>query len=144
AWPNSSWKPPSLTPSLSNVCSASFNAKAVCTHAFVGMQPMRRHVPPSSGSRSMHTVFAPSCAARIAAVYPPGPPPRTATSASITLDRTSPLQGHAHGDRFALVADRAEAVPLVQRRRAVRRAQAQRFVAFGPRVGEQGLHQLVA
>ena len=68
ARPNSSWNPPSLTPSLSKVCSASFSAKAVCTQAFVGMQPIRKQVPPSSGSRSMHTVFAPSCAARIAAV----------------------------------------------------------------------------
>ena len=37
------------------------------------MQPTRRQVPPSSGSLSMQTTFAPSCAARIAAVYPPGP-----------------------------------------------------------------------
>ena len=68
AVPNSSWKPPSLTPSLSNVCSASFSANAVWTQAFVGMQPTRRQVPPSSGSRSMHAVFAPSWAARMAAV----------------------------------------------------------------------------
>ena len=44
------------------------SAYAVCTHAFVGMQPTRRHVPPSSGSCSMQATFAPSCAARIAAV----------------------------------------------------------------------------
>src|SRR5215211_7487493 len=49
------------------------------------MQPTRRHVPPSSGSLSMQTDLAPSWAARIAAVYPPGPPPRTATSHSIVL-----------------------------------------------------------
>src|SRR5580765_4984194 len=54
------------------------------------MQPTRRHVPPSSGSFSTQTTFAPSCAARIAAVYPPGPPPRTATSQSIAL----PLVAH--------------------------------------------------
>ena len=48
--------------------SASFSAKAVCTHAFVGMQPTRRHVPPSSGSFSIQTARTPSCAARIAAV----------------------------------------------------------------------------
>ena len=59
---------PTWTPSLANVCSASLIANAVCTQAFVGMQPMRRQVPPSSGSFSMQTVFAPSCAARIAAV----------------------------------------------------------------------------
>ncbi len=59
---------PTWTPSLANVSSASLIAKAVCTQAFVGMQPMRRQVPPSSGSFSMHTALAPSCAARIAAV----------------------------------------------------------------------------
>jgi uncharacterized membrane protein len=32
------------------------------------MQPTRRQVPPSSGSRSMHATRAPSCAARMAAV----------------------------------------------------------------------------
>jgi hypothetical protein len=32
------------------------------------MQPTRRHVPPSSGSFSMQATFAPSWAARIAAV----------------------------------------------------------------------------
>src|ERR1700761_9327901 len=46
------------------------------------MHPTRRHVPPSSGSFSMQATVAPSCAARMAAVYPPGPPPRTATSTS--------------------------------------------------------------
>ena len=57
-----------LTPSLAKVSSASFSANAVCTQALVGMHPTRRQVPPSSGSFSMHTVLAPSCAARIAAV----------------------------------------------------------------------------
>jgi hypothetical protein len=68
AFLNSRRKPSSLIPSLSNVSSASFSANAVCTHAFVGMQPMRRHVPPNSGARSIHATLAPSCAARIAAV----------------------------------------------------------------------------
>jgi hypothetical protein len=65
---NSNFGPSSLTPSLPKVSSACFSANAVCTHAFVGMQPMRGHVPPSSGSRSMQATRAPSCAARIAAV----------------------------------------------------------------------------
>ncbi len=56
------------TPNLAKLSPASVMACAVCTHAFVGMQPTRRHVPPSSGSFSMHTVLAPSCAARIAAL----------------------------------------------------------------------------
>ncbi len=51
---------PTWTPSLPNVCSASFIANAVWTHAFVGMHPIRRQVPPSSGSFSMQTAFAPS------------------------------------------------------------------------------------
>ena len=59
---------PTRTPNFAKLSSASFSAKAVCTHAFVGMQPTRRQVPPSSGSISMHATFAPSCAARIAAV----------------------------------------------------------------------------
>ena len=56
------------TPSLAKLSSAAFRKKAVWTHAFVGMQPTRRQVPPSSGSFSIQTAFAPSCAARIAAV----------------------------------------------------------------------------
>src|SRR5207244_3562897 len=83
--PKSSWGSPTRTPSLPKLSSAAFRKKAVCTHALVGIQPTRRHVPPSSASCSMQTVRAPSCAARIAAVYPPGPPPRTATSQSILL-----------------------------------------------------------
>ena len=59
---------PTCTPNFAKFSAASWIAYAVCTHAFVGMQPMRRHVPPSSGSFSMHTALAPSCAARIAAV----------------------------------------------------------------------------
>ena len=51
---------PTWTPSLAKVCSASLIANAVCTQAFVGMQPTRRQVPPSSGSFSMQTAFAPS------------------------------------------------------------------------------------
>ena len=76
---------PTCTPRRANVSRASWSACALCTQAFVGMQPTRRQVPPSAGSRSMHTILPPSCAARIAAVYPAGPPPRTATSHSIPL-----------------------------------------------------------
>src|SRR5581483_5998822 len=83
----------SPTRSFANVSSASFSANAVCTHAFVGMQPTRRHVPPSASSCSTQTAFAPSCAARIAAVYPPGPPPRTATSQSIRSPCVRSLSG---------------------------------------------------
>src|ERR671910_2052214 len=83
AWPKFSCGRLTSTPNLAKVSPAWCIACAVWTHAFVGMQPTRRQVPPSSGSCSMQTVFAPSWAARIDAVYPPGPPPRTATSHSI-------------------------------------------------------------
>src|SRR5579872_5049011 len=46
----------------------------VRSSALVGMQPQLRHMPPS-WSRSTMAVFMPSCAARMAATYPPGPPP---------------------------------------------------------------------
>src|ERR1035437_1187043 len=44
------------------------------------MQPTRRQVPPKRRSMSMQAVLRPSCAARIAATYPPGPAPMTMTS----------------------------------------------------------------
>jgi hypothetical protein len=68
ALPKSSSGEPTLTPSFANVSSAWWIACAVCTQALVGMHPTRRQVPPSSGSFSMQTAFAPSWAARIAAV----------------------------------------------------------------------------
>ena len=98
---------PTVTPSLGKVSSASFSAKAVCTQALVGMQPTRRHVPPSRSSFSTQTVVAPSCAARIAAVYPPGPPPRTATShsmlwpfPSVRVPNRDPIRGGALAERL--------------------------------------------
>src|SRR5581483_1789977 len=79
-----------------------FRAWAVCTQALVGMQPTVMQVPPIR-SCSISVTLAPSCAALIAAGYPPGPPPNTATSHSIELrsllagqdreDRTSTTQG---------------------------------------------------
>src|SRR2546421_11334321 len=44
------------------------------------MQPMLRQVPPNCPRLSMQALFSPSCPARIAALYPPGPPPITTTS----------------------------------------------------------------
>src|SRR5258708_2992631 len=44
------------------------------------MQPMLRQVPPRYLSFSTMAVFSPSCAARIAATYPPGPEPLLTTS----------------------------------------------------------------
>src|SRR5579862_8268780 len=50
------------------------------SRAFDGMHPTFTHVPPSVWSRSTQTVSRPSCAARRAATYPPGPPPMMTTS----------------------------------------------------------------
>src|ERR1700730_9213509 len=44
------------------------------------MHPMLRQVPPSTSRLSIIAVFRPSWAARIAPVYPAGPPPRTIRS----------------------------------------------------------------
>ena len=68
ACPKSSSGALTLTPNFAKLSSACLIANAVCTHAFVGTQPTRRQVPPSSGSFSMQTVLAPSWAARIAAL----------------------------------------------------------------------------
>src|SRR5688572_14845424 len=43
------------------------------------MHPQFRQMPPRC-SRSTQAVFRPSCAARIAVTYPPGPPPTTMMS----------------------------------------------------------------
>ncbi len=45
----------------------------------VGTQPQFRQIPPSLSS-SIQATLAPSCAALIAATYPPGPPPNIAIS----------------------------------------------------------------
>ena len=81
--PQSSVGSPTTTPSFANVSFASWKACALCTQALVGMQPTRRQVPPRASASSMHATCAPSWAARMAAVYPAGPPPRMATSTFI-------------------------------------------------------------
>src|SRR3954447_2988891 len=146
ALPKSSCGSPTLTPSFGNVSSASWIAKAVCTHAFVGMHPTRRHVPPSSGSFSMHATVAPSWAARIAAVYPPGPPPRTATSTSTRLMLVGRVvQGCEHRPAAAALADLSEAVALVEPERRVVRLDAERDLleAVLLRLREQRCQQLL-
>src|SRR5580765_5794237 len=55
------------------------------------MQPTLRHVPPRASSPaeffhpSMQAVLNPSCAARTAAMYPPGPAPITTPSNSCAM-----------------------------------------------------------
>src|SRR5438477_3123367 len=52
------------------------------------MQPQLRQMPPKC-SRSTTAVFMPSCAARIAATYPPGPPPTTMMSKDVSAKSLS-------------------------------------------------------
>src|SRR2546427_2558857 len=67
------------------------------------MQPTLVHAPPSAGlpsaprHSSTQAVFSPSCAARIAATYPPGPPPITTTSNVWAMIRLHPSLKHATG-----------------------------------------------
>jgi len=52
----------------------------LCSSDFDGMQPTLRQVPPSVASFSTTATFMPSCAARTAQTYPPGPVPMTTRS----------------------------------------------------------------
>src|SRR5690606_27983164 len=51
---------------------------------FVGRHPRYKQVPPKF-SRSTTATCIPSCAARIAATYPPVPPPKTTRSYSFDI-----------------------------------------------------------
>src|SRR5689334_1146440 len=64
---------------------AIFSAWACSRSAFVGIQPQFKHVPPTTGARSTTAVRKPTCAARIAATYPPVPEPITTTSYSFAI-----------------------------------------------------------
>src|SRR5947207_3238302 len=66
---------PNVFASLPTMCTSS----AFRSSAFDGMQPTLRQTPPQYFF-STTAVLKPSCAARIAATYPPGPAPRTTTS----------------------------------------------------------------
>ena len=59
--------PITFTPCVANSCWAISSLWLDSSSAFDGMQPTRRHVPPSCGSFSTTAAFIPSCAARIAA-----------------------------------------------------------------------------
>jgi hypothetical protein len=75
---------PMVRPHSCQFC-ATLSAWACSSSALVGMQPQLRHVPPSTGARSTTAVRSPSCAARIAATYPPVPDPITTTSYSFAI-----------------------------------------------------------
>src|SRR5688500_13632283 len=62
---------------------AIFSACACSSNALVGMQPQIKQVPPSAFCFSTTATLRPSCAARIAATYPPVPAPITTTSNSL-------------------------------------------------------------
>src|ERR1041384_4283219 len=63
------------------------------------MHPTLTQTPPSL-SRSMTAVDRPSCAARIAQTYPPGPPPTMMTSKFATM---GPLSWHLPNHRQGIL-----------------------------------------
>ncbi len=82
---------------------------AAWSSAFVGIHPRCRHVPPSSFS-SIRITERPSSAARIAAAYPPEPPPRITTSA---LGEATGISSRVSGDHVSAnpEANFAKALP---------------------------------
>ena len=72
--------PSTLTPWTARSWPASSYLWLDSSRAFDGMQPTRRQVPPSFDSFSTTAAESPAWAARIAATYPPGPPPITIAS----------------------------------------------------------------
>src|SRR5262245_94499 len=71
----SNWSSLNRMPCWAKFSLALQNSSLDSKRALLGMQPMRRQVPPRSGSFSTQVTFRPSCAARMAATYPPGPEP---------------------------------------------------------------------
>ncbi len=71
---------PMLAMPSSAACFRWSQISALKSRALVGMQPTCRQVPPSLGLASRSATFSPYSAPRMAAVYPAGPPPITATS----------------------------------------------------------------
>ena len=57
---------------------------ATCNSALDGIQPTFKHTPPNVACFSTNTVCKPKSAALNAAVYPPGPAPKTITSQTIS------------------------------------------------------------
>src|SRR5271156_6296208 len=67
------------------------------------MHPHSRHVPPNRSFASINAAFKPYCEARIAQVYPAGPPPSTTTSKIVSAKGNTPCLGSNthHLIRFA-------------------------------------------
>src|ERR671933_29075 len=72
-------------------------SSALRSRALDGMQPTFRHTPPQYLDSTTATLL-PSCAARIAATYPPGPAPRTTTSKCWLMWRAYSVGGAAYDD----------------------------------------------
>src|SRR4051812_7878686 len=118
-------------------------SSALRSSALDGMQPTLRHTPPQYLDSTTATLL-PSCAARMAATYPPGPAPRTTTSkcgmtASLGLPpRGVDLERHRGPPRTGKDEhdDRREVVPPPRRRwgrrdRRVRRSPAAPLAPVG-------------
>src|SRR5690606_25832803 len=82
----STFAPDTLMPCSPSWLFTFSNSSDEASKAFDGMQPTFKQVPPSAPSpagffqRSTHATLKPSCAARIAAMYPAGPEPMTTAS----------------------------------------------------------------
>src|SRR5882672_3300310 len=76
----SNLSPSQMMPCCANLFCAWENHSLESSRALLGMQPILRQVPPSVGIFSTQATRRPSCAARIAPTYPPGPAPITKTS----------------------------------------------------------------
>src|SRR5207244_7004054 len=77
--------PSILIPWRVKPCRRCANFCELSSNALDGIQPTLRHVPPRN-SRSTQATFIPSCAARMAATYPPGPAPMTMRSKLVCSD----------------------------------------------------------
>src|SRR6266702_1823267 len=62
---------------------------AVKSIALVGMHPQSRQVPPRRSFASISAALRPYCEARMAQVYPAGPPPTTTTSKIVSANGNS-------------------------------------------------------
>src|SRR5262245_39224564 len=111
----SNWSSLNRMPCWAKFSLALQNSSLDSKRALLGMQPMRRQVPPRSCSFSTQASFRPSCAARIAATYPPGPAPMMTRSCCFCSMSNfeqnprrileQPLDVPEKSDRFAAVDD---------------------------------------
>ena len=81
----------SLTPSIPylSACFRWSHTSAVKSMALVGIHPHSRQVPPRRSFASIRATLRPYCDARIAKVYPAGPPPTTTASKIVSANGSS-------------------------------------------------------